>query len=377
MKLLVDFSGLWMNVKRMGDGISDFSLSSKRSDLGDDLFDTELSSTEGIEIDLSDLEVDQGVLSIKGRQVLLFIPDQGSKIEAVLQGERHEGKRFHIADCKTLENMKKAKRFDRYMVTNNLTGRFKVYGWTKFGANLDGDADLNVCQNCLKYLNYKNFSSLKKKSERYERVNDFNIVNFLTSYSTLFKSFPREVSKEERTGGYGDDWKSVSQAYRASLNYQCESCNIDLSDYKNLLHTHHVSGNKRDNRVENLKALCVDCHRKQPLHGHMFVKHKDMKLITRLRHERGGAGMSGWKEVFAMADSAVEGLLLHYQRKGEELPHVGYALSDGSNGVIAELEIAWPSKKRGVAISAKDFLAARKAGWEVLTVGDAIRNINA
>lgn len=375
MKLTVDFSALWKNANRMGSGVSDFSLGVGLQDLGNDLFDTELSSTEGVEIDLSELEIYQGVLSVKGRQVLLFIPDQHSKIEAVLGGNSKVGTRFHIADCQTLDNMRNAKRFDRYKVTNNLGGRFRVYGWSKLGANIDGEAELNVCMNCLKYLNYKGFGSISQ-NERYGMVSKFDIGDFLTSYSTLFKSYPKKLAAEAQAGGYSKDWSNISQVYRTSVNYCCESCDIDLSDNRGLLHTHHISGNKRDNRPENLQALCVDCHRKQPLHGHMFVKYEDMRLITRLRRERGSIGAGGWREVYAMADQALEGLLHYYEKRALEPPKVGYVLKGDNDRVVAELDIAWPSKRRGIAMSPSDIEAAQSIGWKVLSVGDAIRNMN-
>lgn len=375
MKLTVDLSALWENAKRMGSGVSDFSLDVGLQDLGDDLFDSDLSSTEGIEIDLSELETNQGVLSVKGRQVVLFIPDQGHNIEGVLDNNPATGRRFHIADCTTLDSMRKAKRFDRYKVTNNLSGKFSVYGRTKFGADLDGDAELNVCMNCLKYLNYKGFGATTK-SDRYEMVSTFDIGDFLTSYSTLFKSFPKKIAADVRAGGYSDNWSEVSQAYRASVNYCCESCHIDLSDNRSLLHTHHISGNKRDNSPENLLALCIDCHRKQPLHCHMFVKLEDMRLITRLRRERGSLTKGSWREVHALADKALEGLLHYYEKRVLDPPIVGHLIKDSHGNCIAELEVAWPSKKRGIAISTTDLGAAEAQGWKVLSVGDAIRDMN-
>lgn len=45
--------------------------------------DDKLSST-GIEIDLKDLVSEQGLLSVKGRQVLLFIRDDNHRVEDAL-----------------------------------------------------------------------------------------------------------------------------------------------------------------------------------------------------------------------------------------------------------------------------------------------------
>ena len=44
-------------------------------------------------------------------------------------------------------------------------------------------------------------------------------------------------------------------------NYSCEICKI--SEYNGThitLQLHHINGNKRDNRLENLQILCPNCH---------------------------------------------------------------------------------------------------------------------
>ena len=61
----------------------------------------------------------------------------------------------------------------------------------------------------------------------------------------------------------------MTRAYRASKGWCCEECGVDLSEYQEFLHTHHVNGIKYDVRPDNLKALCILCHSKQPNHRHL------------------------------------------------------------------------------------------------------------
>ena len=49
------------------------------------------------------------------------------------------------------------------------------------------------------------------------------------------------------------------------------------------MHCHHRNGVITDNRPENLQALCLLCHAKQPAHNHIKPSGKARKTIEQLR----------------------------------------------------------------------------------------------
>ncbi|GBL03168.1 HNH endonuclease [Glaciecola sp. KUL10] len=361
MKLNVDLKNLWAKVDEMRAEYVAFDVSDVWHD-SDIEFDDQLSSS-GIEIDLDDIESEEGLLSVRGRQVLLFIPDHAFKVEkALLNGQ--QGNKFHVADCTTLETMKKQNRFNRYKVTNNMSGRFEIYGTSEINLPLEGITQLHVCKNCINQLNYKGIANASV-SERNKLVENFDLEEFFTTYSSLFKRLPRELASN-KTKGYSDDWEKTSSKVRASVGYQCQHCEVNLSSDKRLLHVHHRNGVKSDNSAHNLIALCADCHRKEPYHGHMFVKHSDTQRINELRAMQNVYASCDWNTVFKKADPSVHGILEHCKVKGYTAPEVAYSLPNNPNSKA--LELAWTKRRFGVVLS--DPIVVD--GWHILSLADAL-----
>ena len=67
-------------------------------------------------------------------------------------------------------------------------------------------------------------------------------------------------------------WQKLSRRYREEKEWRCEECTINLENHTGFLDTHHLRGG-RYNNVEDLKALCVECHAQQmfPV-NHSFMK---------------------------------------------------------------------------------------------------------
>lgn len=328
-----------------------------------------LALQQGIEIDLDQLNFDGGLLSYQGHQVLLYIPDQGVQLEEMVRtGDAHKGKRFHVADCETLDSMRTKGRFERYVVTNNLSGSFSLTGrdpdtWAPISAT----GRLLVCRNCLKLLNYNAYIN-SSKAVQAEIWRGFSISAFFEKFSSHFKSLPMDALARAEQHVYAPDWRHISERVRAERAWRCEQCRLDLVDHRHLLHVHHVNGIRGDNSPANLRVLCKDCHRKQPLHDHMFVTSEEMKALTRLRRTQ-SIKPDGWEQALALADLSIEGALQVARFRDWEAPVIGYELAGRDGRVLAEFEAAWPARR--VALVVGEHVPVR--AWQILRSVDFIR----
>lgn len=328
-------------------------------------------SREGIKLEeLSDLRVVDGLLAYGNVQVVLYIQDHSFNFDQAKASPR-EANRYHVSECKTIRNMRASGRFERFVMTNNASGKF----YAKDGKGGGEYIDLNVCMNCLEKLNYQGYRQ-KSKFDRYKIVNQFKAEDFFEKYSSFFEAFPqRQAGAKE---GYTDDWAVISRVMRKEAGFYCQECRVDLTHYSRLLHTHHISGVKNDNRKENLQVLCADCHSKAPNHQRMHVPRRDRLTIARLRREQAQVDMgSGWDAIARYADPAVEGLIYQCRAAGVPAPdECGADLMDEKGETVANLELAWWGERVGVAISHKDILTARQLGWRVDSVNNTMEHIH-
>ena len=311
----------------------------------------------GISITAEEIEFNDKILTYSGRQVLLYIPDQGKNLETVIRYPE-KGRRFHVADCKTLQGMREQNRFDRYVVTNNLTGLFDVTGLDSLGREKEGKASLKICQNCLTTLNYKGFA-LNKDMHIFH---NFSLEEFFEDYSTYFKFHPKHT--KPYGSGYSEDWEEISYRYKTSQGYRCESCGIDLRHHKRLLVTHHINGVKSDNSESNMLALCVDCHRKQEFHSHLFVSRDDMLTLYRLRATQHKNSVSSWNDVYRLVDKALYGVVDYLKTQNSLLPKVGYAVNEDSY-----VDLAWTHTHKAISVD-----ALQVDGWIINRPHEMIEN---
>lgn len=66
------------------------------------------------------------------------------------------------------------------------------------------------------------------------------------------------------------------------LEYKCQECdNVGYHNNKTLsLHLDHINGNPKDNRLENLRFLCPNCHSQTETYCGKAIKLKDLKIKT-------------------------------------------------------------------------------------------------
>ncbi|MGC9462355.1 HNH endonuclease [Vibrio genomosp. F10] len=364
MKLTVSFGSLIKAVDQMEpDEKGDFLLEFQETSI--DKLDLELA--EGKDVELKDVDVGSGLLSYKGRQVLLYIKDHGGNAQSVINTPG-TGNRYHVSDCSTLKKMRAEGRFERYVATNDVSGEFTISGSKGYlGSSVEGKAKLKVCQNCLTQLNYKSWTT---GGNRGAILSNFNMAEFFQTYSSFFPHMPSRKSDTAETD-YTDDWAKVSSHYRVEQDFQCEECKVNMRSNRALLHVHHINGVKPDNSINNLKALCIDCHSKQPFHSHMALRHSERQLINQLRKEQGLLeNVGGWSELFSFADPGVHGVLHACQRQNFKLPEVAYYVRDEFDDLISKVELAWPDVKFGIAISKLDIEEANECGWEIVSVND-------
>lgn len=247
---------------------------------------TELETTGGIEVRPEDIQRIGPYLSYKGEvlAILYIFNSNNSKSELETDSPAKRAPKFHFTWCRTLDDMTRKKRFDRYILSRSKENLFKVEACERhdheialYGERhvMDG-IRLYPCQNCLDELSYKSFSykNLNKK-QRLDIVEKFTIKEYLDENDGTFnvmKYTPKYTDKNAPSGNYTKDFPKISTELRENANWHCSKCDVDMNMKKNGLHVHHINGVKSDNSHSNLKVLCALCHKNiDQFHKGMYV----------------------------------------------------------------------------------------------------------
>jgi hypothetical protein len=226
-----------------------------------------LISPDGIELpSLDALKVlDDGTLAYKDSRVILYIRDV-----AVFQNRAFEPK-FHLSNCRTLQDMRQRNRGERYVVAAGHDGIFKLNLITGNVAK-EQQVRLDVCQNCLSSLGYEEFSYKKSQPWRLGIVKNFALEKFFSLFpKSLHVYRPQHTADTAPLNAYSSLFPAISLAVKKVAGFKCQQCRVDLSkpEHQQYLHCHHKNGIKSDNATGNLKAVCLSCHAEEPSHSHM------------------------------------------------------------------------------------------------------------
>jgi len=218
--------------------------------------------------------------------VLLYIKDQGGQLEAVLSGDVNLGKMIHLRRCSKVKELAADGRADRYTPIIRDDGLFPVHREGYNGKSKEHLAKRRVCLLCLNELGLSGL--VQGYGDRRNMAANFNYEAYLNGalalHDLILPSDKKPIIKPATDKKNSDsEWSGISRDYRADKNWCCESCSVDLSTYKYLLHTHHRNGSKSDHRSSNLQALCKVCHAGMPLHASISVKNEERSLILDLR----------------------------------------------------------------------------------------------
>lgn len=187
------------------------------------------------------------------------------------QTGQYSDPKIHIFECNTLKKMIKDGRLNRYVLSEK-ADRVRKVVYDK----AEKYVELYICQNCLSKINWGRFSKEDqdkfKSLHKSELAKVFDLKVFFEVYKAPLYDRSQNLRYENaqtKANEYSKDWKEISYQYRASKNWQCESCGTSFVHNKGELHTHHIDGNKSNNHRYNLRALCYTCHSQQPYHDHM------------------------------------------------------------------------------------------------------------
>ncbi|QIA65406.1 HNH endonuclease [Vibrio astriarenae] len=225
-----------------------------------------------------EVSLNNSLLSYDGHGVIVYIKEQAD-LSLAIYAPVNGATKYHLTDCKTLQDEKTDKRFGRFVAMRYVEGKMPVCD----DQGNEGYSALIVCGNCLRKLKYTPYIKAGTKEEKKRVQIEFDLTQFLKEQHCFPDEYLPLRHADVSNFSYSDDWKTISEIYKLSKDHCCEECGVQLKHRKELLHTHHIDGVKSNNHPANLMSLCVDCHSKQPKHGHLKPNIEVLKYLEKSR----------------------------------------------------------------------------------------------
>lgn len=182
---------------------------------------------------------------------------------------------YHILRCNILTHAASRGWKDHYRIAQRPDGTF----YYRIVRESDGavserkvyqeieNQKLFMCRNCLLKVN-----SLLKGRREFDRelfeLKYFFDTDFIGSWC---RYEPSSTEKGVLANIYPKDWEEICRIRRAQVQYQCEECNVDLSDpaLRKFLHVHQTDHLKKKMAYVRLECLCISCMADQAAHSHL------------------------------------------------------------------------------------------------------------
>lgn len=215
-------------------------------------------------------------IEVNGIKSCAYIKKQSNGIDVYHSTSTY---RYHLCNCKTIQQMISDGRLSRYVATTRSDGLFPVIDQSNYSAT-ERILRLELCKNCMDILDSRRMLpypySLKLFFEKYQ--------------PSIPETIRREeyVTTEER---YAHDHPEVAKRYKKSVNYCCQICKVNCTNVQHCLHLHHKDGNGQNNNPSNLMVLCATCHVRQPKHEYMQRNPKFSQMINTIKNLREEQGI--------------------------------------------------------------------------------------